>query len=81
MLDEPHVIETSLVCEHTLFHCFFNDEVIVECGGHAINNSRMRPKEVVYTPYGEEVSLKLVRGGKTMTIGVTLQPFPEHIMS
>ena len=57
------------------------NDVIIEFGGHAINNSRMLPKEVVYTPYGEEVSLKLVRGGKTMTIDVTLQPFPEHMMS
>ena len=57
------------------------NDVIVEFAGHSINNSRTLPKEVVYTPYGEEVSLKLVRGGKTMTIGVTLQPFPEHMMS
>ena len=57
------------------------NDVIVEFDGHTINNSRKLPKEVVYTPYGEEVSLKLVREGKTMTIGVTLQPFPEHLMS
>ena len=57
------------------------NDVIVEFGGHAINNSRKLPKEVVYTPSGEEVFLRLVRDGKTMTIGVTLQPFPEHMMS
>ena len=57
------------------------NDVIVEFDGHTINNSRKLPKEVVYTPSGEEVFLKLVRGGKAMTIGVTLQPFPKHMMS
>jgi len=57
------------------------NDVIVEFDGHAINNSRNLPKEVVYTPSGEEVSIKLVREGKTLTIGVTLQVFPEHMMS
>ena len=57
------------------------NDVIVEFDGHAINNSRKLPKEVVYTPSGEEVSIKLVRGGETMTIEVILQPFPERIIS
>jgi len=57
------------------------NDVIVEFAGHMINNSRKLPKEVVYTPSGEKISLKLVREGKTMTINVTLQPFPKHMMS
>ena len=57
------------------------NDVIVEFNGHTINNSRKLPKEVVYTTSGEEVSIKLVREGKTKTVVVILQPFPEHIMS
>ena len=57
------------------------NDVIVEFAGHMISNSRKLPKEVVYTPSGEKISLKLVREGKTMTINVTLQPFPKHMMS
>jgi len=57
------------------------NDVIVEFNGHTINNSRKLPKEVVYTTSGEEVSIKLVREGKTKTVVVILQPFPEHMMS
>ncbi len=57
------------------------NDVIVEFNGHAINNSRKLPKEVVYTPSGEEISVKLVRRGKTMTIEVILQPFPDRMIS
>ena len=57
------------------------NDVIVEFDGHAINNSRKLPKEVVYTPSGEEISVKLVRGEKTMIIEVILQPFPERMIS
>ena len=57
------------------------NDVIVEFNGHTINNSRKLPKEVVYTTSGEEVSIKLVREGKTKTVVVILQPFPEHMVS
>ncbi len=57
------------------------NDVIVEFDGLAINNSRKLPKEVVYTRAGEEVSLKLVRGGETLTLDVILEPFPEQRMS
>ena len=57
------------------------NDVIVEFNGHTINNSRKLPKEVVYTTSGEEVSIKLVREGKTKTVVVILQPFPEDMIS
>ena len=57
------------------------NDVIVEFDGHSINSSRKLPKEVVYAPAGEKVSLKLVRGGETLTMDVILEPFPEQIMS
>ena len=57
------------------------NDVIVEFDGHTINNSRTLPKQVVYTPAGKEISIKLVREGTAKTVVVILQPFPEHIMS
>jgi serine protease Do len=53
----------------------------VEFDGHAINSSRNLPKEVVYTPAGKEISIKLVRKGKNITVEATLKPFPEGMMS
>jgi S1-C subfamily serine protease len=55
--------------------------VIVEFDGRTINNSRKLPKEVVYTPAGKEISIKLVREGKTIAVYAILQPFPEDVMS
>ena len=57
------------------------NDVIVEFDGHAINSSRNLPKEVVYTPAGKEISIKLVREGKKITVEATLKPFPEGMMS
>jgi len=57
------------------------NDVIIEFDGHAINSSRKLPKEVVYAPAGEKVSLKLVRGGESLTLDVILEPFPEPVMS
>jgi len=57
------------------------NDVIVEFDGHTINNSRTLPKQVVYTPAGKEISIKLVREGTAKTVVVILQPFPEHMMS
>ena len=57
------------------------NDVIVEFDGHSINSSRKLPKEVVYASAGEKVSLKLVRGGETLTMDVILEPFPKKIMS
>ena len=57
------------------------NDVIVEFDGHTINNSRKLPKEVVYTPAGKEISIKLVREGKTITLEAILKPFSENTMS
>ena len=57
------------------------NDVIVEFDGHTINSSRNLPKEVVYTPAGKEISIKLVREGKNITVEAILQPFPEGMMS
>ncbi len=57
------------------------NDVIVEFDGHAINSSRNLPKEVVYTPAGKEIYIKLVREGKNITVEATLKPFPEGMMS
>ena len=57
------------------------NDVIVEFDGQAISSSRKLPKEVVYAPAGEKVSLTLVRGGETLSINVILEPFPEQVMS
>jgi serine protease Do len=57
------------------------NDVIVEFNGHAINSSRNLPKEVVYTPAGKEIYIKLVREGKNITVEATLKPFPEGMMS
>ncbi len=57
------------------------NDVIVEFDGHTINNSRKLPKEVVYTPAGKEILIKLVREGKTIMIEAILKPFPENVMS
>ena len=57
------------------------NDVIVEFDGRTINNSRKLPKEVVYTPAGKEISIKLVREGTTIEVDAILQPFPEDVMS
>ncbi len=57
------------------------NDVIVEFDGHTINNSRTLPKQVVYTPAGKEISIKLVREGKTIRVEAILKPFPENVMS
>ena len=57
------------------------NDVIVEFDGHTINNSRKLPKQVVYTPAGKEISIKLVREGKTIRVDAILKPFPENVMS
>jgi len=57
------------------------NDVIVEFDGHIINNSRKLPKQVVYTPSGKEISIKLVREGKTIRVEAILKPFPENVMS
>jgi len=57
------------------------NDVIVEFDGHTINNSRKLPKQVVYTPSGKEISIKLVREGKTIRVEAILKPFPENVMS
>ena len=57
------------------------NDVIVEFDGQAISSSRKLPKEVVYAPAGEKISLTLVRGGETLSINVILEPFPEQVMS
>ncbi len=57
------------------------NDVIVEFDGQVISSSRKLPKEVVYAPAGEKVSLTLVRGGETLSINVILEPFPEQVMS
>ena len=57
------------------------NDVIVEFDGHTINNSRKLPKQVVYTPAGKEISIKLVREGKTIRVEAILKPFPENVMS
>ena len=57
------------------------NDVIVEFNGRTINNSRKLPKEVVYTPAGKEISIKLVREGTTIEVDAILQPFPEDVMS
>ena len=57
------------------------NDVIVEFDGRTINNSRKLPKEVVYTPAGKEISIKLVREGTTIAVDAILQPFPEDVMS
>ena len=57
------------------------NDVIVEFDGHTINNSRTLPKQVVYTPSGKEISIKLVREGKTIRVEAILKPFPENVMS
>ena len=57
------------------------NDVIVEFDGRTINNSRKLPKEVVYTPAGKEISIKLVREGTTIAVEAILQPFPERIIS
>ena len=57
------------------------NDVIVEFDGQAISSSRKLPKEVVYAPAGEKVSLTLVRGGETLSINVILEPFPDQVMS
>ena len=57
------------------------NDVIVEFDGRTINSSRKLPKEVVYTPAGKEISIKLVREGKTIAVDAILQPFPEDVMS
>ena len=57
------------------------NDVIVEFDGHTINNSRTLPKQVVYTPAGKEISIKLVREGKTIRVDAILKPFPENVIS
>ncbi|MCH2390529.1 MAG: trypsin-like peptidase domain-containing protein [Nitrospinales bacterium] len=57
------------------------NDVIVEFDGRTINSSRKLPKEVVYTPAGKEISIKLVREGTTIAVDAILQPFPEDVMS
>ena len=57
------------------------NDVIIEFNGHTITNSRKLPKEVVYTPAGKEISIKLVREGKTIRVEAILKPFPENVMS
>jgi len=57
------------------------NDVIVEFDGHTINNSRTLPKQVVYTPAGKEISIKLVREGKTIRVEAILKPFPENVTS
>ena len=52
------------------------NDVIVEFDGRTINNSRTLPKQVVYTPTGKEISIKLVREGKTIRVDSILKPFP-----
>ena len=56
-------------------------DVIIEFDGQPIKNSRTLPKKVVYSPLGKKISLKLVRGDKTLSLEVILKPFPERVMS
>lgn len=54
------------------------NDVIVEYDGVSIQNSNELPKRIAYTPPGKMVDVKLIRGGKTMTVKVELEEIPER---
>ena len=57
------------------------NDVIVEFDGHSIKNSGKLPKLVVYSPTRKKIPFKLVRGDKTLSLEVVLEPFPQSMRS
>ena len=57
------------------------NDIIVEFDGHPIKNSGKLPKLVVYSPTRKKIPFKLVRGDKTLSLEVVLEPFPQSMRS
>jgi len=57
------------------------NDIIVEFDGHPIKNSGKLPKLVVYSPTRKKIPFKLVRGDRTLSLEVVLEPFPQSMRS
>ncbi|WP_110664983.1 DegQ family serine endoprotease [Salinicola halophilus] len=54
-------------------------DVVLEAGGQAIDDSTTLPRLVGQVSPGDDIELKILRGGKTQTLDVTVGEWPEEM--